>query len=153
MPKPRTKKPETPKRIERTYSDDQVRAALTAYVRRGKYSLAADETGIPWQNIHRWSRDERWKPDLSAIEHAHAREVRTQFGGDAGDFADDIKKFRASLVADLESGSLKPKEKAAALRALASAGRDVAGIAAITTDSVLAVSGPAVFTVKLENRD
>lgn len=132
------------------HSDDRKREALVAYVEMGKFNLAADATGIPWQNIQRWARDPRWADELGAIKHAHAREVRARFAGGAADFADGIAKFKASLMADLERGDLKPKEKAAALRALSASSVDVARIGDIIEGQAVVSITPTHFSVSLE---
>lgn len=61
------------------WSDEQVRAALVAYVQQGSVGGASRVCGIPSQRISEMTRDPAWGPELGKIRLAHARAIRDRY--------------------------------------------------------------------------
>ena len=144
------------KRTEKTYSADEVREAITAYVELGVYALAEKRTGIPLYNIRRWVNDPRWAATVREIKHAHAEAVRARFGAQATAFAESLELARRAahehlerLMAQAADGGKVDRtfgrEVGALMRALGGNSESVTRIAGYVRDeAVIIQAGPPV---------
>lgn len=154
-----SEKDETKGKRSRSYSDDEIREALAAYVRTGKITMAADECDIPVRTLHHWVHAPRWASTVADLRHAHAREIRDAFAAGASSFASTIadtklamEKRLAQMLASLDAGQVvNGKELASMLRALSASSMDVARLGDVVTDPAAQGSAiPTRFVVQLE---
>ena len=105
-------------RKPRNYTEDEVRAALAAYVRTGSLRGAQKETGTPWETIRSWKEQPKWKHLLTSLQHQHSEEIRLLWLASARDAAEGMQEAVLRCRQGLRQPELKPRDAAIILRTL-----------------------------------